>query len=135
MNLFLSRSCLALSKRTRSGSSRLPAGAFVATFFPQLSRSKDNDNTKKNFLILYLRGRPSHVPMMITDRCRYFQHFLDFPAGIRTMKDGRTGYQDLGASLHDLRYGIDIDTAVDFDKASITLAFNKLPCMADLFGG
>src|SRR5207247_5713761 len=132
MNLFLSRSCIALSKRTRSGSSRLLAGALVATFFPQLSRSKDNGKTKKNFLISYLRGGSLHVSMMITDGCGYFQHFLDFPAGIRTVKDCRTRNQDLGARFHDLRDRIDIDTAVDFDNAPMTMVFNKLPGLANL---
>src|SRR2546426_12027403 len=71
--------------------------------------------------------------MMITDGGGYFQHFLDFPAGIRAVKDGRTRYENLGASLHDIRDRIDIDTAVDFDNAPITVVFNKLPGVTNLF--
>src|SRR2546422_10866905 len=115
MNLFLSRSCIALSKRTRSGSSKLLAGALVAAFFPQLSRSRDNGKTKKNFLISYLRGGSSHVPMMIADRCGYFQHFLNLPGRFGTMKDLPTRNQNFGAGPHDARNRIRIAPAIHID--------------------
>src|SRR5947208_16949457 len=101
MNLFFSRSCIALSKRTRSGSSKLLAGALVATFFPQLSRNRNNGKTKKHFLILYLRGGSSPVPMMIADRCSYSQHFINLPGRFGAMKERRTRSQNIEAAPHD----------------------------------
>src|SRR5438046_10190551 len=133
MNLFFSRSCIALSKRTRSGSSKLLAGALVETFLPQLSRNRNNGKTKKNFLILYLRGGSSHVPMMIADRCGYFQHFPNLPGRFGAMKDRRTRNQNFGAGPHDRGNRIGIDAAINFDDTAIITIFNKLPGLPNPF--
>src|SRR5262249_40241693 len=77
--------------------------------------------------------RRSNVSSIILDRSRYFQEFPDFPSRISSLEDGRSGNQNLCTRSNNFRNGHSVDSAVDFDFATIVPFLDQTPGAFDLF--
>src|SRR5215471_11173626 len=74
-----------------------------------------------------------NVPPIIPDRACYFQQFRDLSVWIRSVEDGRAGYQYLGSRLDDLGNGFSIDPAVNLDHAPVVAFLDHPAGLSNLF--